>query len=592
MLNIQTEPGSTRTAGMMDTDELLRNLGRFPSPILPVGLLRELQSRGDAIHDSLAALIGQAIDSVSDGVGHESNSVFFAFALLAPIATNDDRPLIESLLTLPDKSIDLLIGDLISEAMPRLIANFFKEQSASELIDWIDRLADHPKLMNLNSCSLFRAMTMAVAAGHLDRETAIDVLVNRLKKRADLRYDQQSALVVCELMDLSAHTSEAVDAVVRASFGRDQIDPDYVGIDSWDETGSSLLSPGNEKKWIDPAAELSTWTYEYVSDDLDPINATCRANERANRWSRSIESSVPTLIDQIRQSTDTHFPRDAVKSIDRAFADAYHATIDLIREEVARYQSDSDSWSGNGAYLGLVLTVAHRMPLPTDLLEAILQMPEKAREQVFGDQFDLIVQAVALTPLKQHDFIEQWIWDADCSRADRRDMIDAYSSACDYSLLDRELAINALVAGLRRALLEEPILIAPYAQNLAFLTPRKHSQVLDEAFRRDDVEWCSPLRDLRRMAQDAEFANDQFQQRSRKYRDVIRTITTGVMFDLDVLQEKPRSMPTPVYQPRQEVSSATSIRNEVRTPRNAPCPCGSGKKYKKCCLNKGRLSAK
>ena len=103
----------------------------------------------------------------------------------------------------------------------------------------IDRLADHPKLMNLNSCSLFRAMTMAVAAGHLDRETAIDVLVNRLKKRADQRFDLQSALVVCELMDLSAHTSEAVDAVVRASFGRDQIDTDYVGIDSWDEMGSS-----------------------------------------------------------------------------------------------------------------------------------------------------------------------------------------------------------------------------------------------------------------------------------------------------------------------------------------------------------------
>ena len=62
----------------MDTDELLRNLGRFPSPILPVGLLRELQSRGDKIHDSLVALIGQAIDSVGDGLGHESNRVFFA----------------------------------------------------------------------------------------------------------------------------------------------------------------------------------------------------------------------------------------------------------------------------------------------------------------------------------------------------------------------------------------------------------------------------------------------------------------------------------------------------------------------------------
>lgn len=26
----------------------------------------------------------------------------------------------------------------------------------------------------------------------------------------------------------------------------------------------------------------------------------------------------------------------------------------------------------------------------------------------------------------------------------------------------------------------------------------------------------------------------------------------------------------------------------VKTPRNQPCPCGSGKKYKKCCLIKRR----
>jgi preprotein translocase subunit SecA len=27
-------------------------------------------------------------------------------------------------------------------------------------------------------------------------------------------------------------------------------------------------------------------------------------------------------------------------------------------------------------------------------------------------------------------------------------------------------------------------------------------------------------------------------------------------------------------------------RNSPKVGRNAPCPCGSGKKYKKCCLNK------
>ncbi len=28
------------------------------------------------------------------------------------------------------------------------------------------------------------------------------------------------------------------------------------------------------------------------------------------------------------------------------------------------------------------------------------------------------------------------------------------------------------------------------------------------------------------------------------------------------------------------------VRSEIKTGRNEPCPCGSGKKYKKCCLTK------
>ena len=32
--------------------------------------------------------------------------------------------------------------------------------------------------------------------------------------------------------------------------------------------------------------------------------------------------------------------------------------------------------------------------------------------------------------------------------------------------------------------------------------------------------------------------------------------------------------------------SASPVRAEPKIGRNEPCPCGSGKKYKKCCLNK------
>ena len=447
MSDIHINSISTKSADEMDTDELLRNLGRFPSPVLPIGLLRELQSRGKAIHEPLVALVDSAIDSVGDGLGSEPDSIFFAFALLVPIATKDDQPRIDSLLTLPEKSRDHLLGDLSTEALPSLISRFFQDQSASKVIGWIDGVADHPKLSSFDAYPLFRGMSLAVAKGHLDRTIAIDAFINRLRRRADLRDDTQSSQVVCELMDLSASDVEAADATVRLSFGRGQIDLDYVGVDSWDDIDRQGRFRGDEKLWSDPAAELSTWCYDFVSDDLDPVDATYRINERANRSSFIEQSSISGVIDQLRKSTDEHFPRDFVESIDLAFVDAYHATIDLIREEVARYQVDSETWSGNGAYLGLVLTIANEMPLPTDLLQTILRLPQADREQIFGDQFGLIVQSVAQTPMRQHDFIENWIWDTDRSDPDRREMVEYYLRACHHSQLNREVAVEALVGG-------------------------------------------------------------------------------------------------------------------------------------------------
>ena len=43
------------------------------------------------------------------------------------------------------------------------------------------------------------------------------------------------------------------------------------------------------------------------------------------------------------------------------------------------------------------------------------------------------------------------------------------------------------------------------------------------------------------------------------------------------------SRPGPDGQPQQEVQKAQPVRVEKKVGRNEPCPCGSGKKYKKCC---------
>lgn len=275
--------------------------------------------------------------------------------------------------------------------------------------------------------------------------------------------------------------------------------------------------------------------------------------------------------------------------LDREFITSRRAIIDLIREEVNHFPGQSESSTGNGAYLGLVLTIAHNMPLPLDLLESIIRLPASDRDQLFGDQFGLIVRAIALAPMQQYDFVEKWTWDRDRKHSDRREMVDFYVHACDLGNLDCETAINALITGLRRALFEAPILVAPYAENLAFLTPKTLSSFLDEVFCRENVDWFLNLPDLRRMTMDSQFAMDQFHHETRIYRNVNKLISQGVMFSEAALKENHSNLPNIhrfIELPPEKPSSST-IRNNDRTPRNGPCPCGSGKKFKKCCLHRG-----
>jgi len=67
-------------------------------------------------------------------------------------------------------------------------------------------------------------------------------------------------------------------------------------------------------------------------------------------------------------------------------------------------------------------------------------------------------------------------------------------------------------------------------------------------------------------------------------RDALEKITR-----LAVLKNSSRDLPVMSRQELADVAaSVTAATSPSRVGRNAPCPCGSGKKYKKCCINKNR----
>ena len=47
-----------------------------------------------------------------------------------------------------------------------------------------------------------------------------------------------------------------------------------------------------------------------------------------------------------------------------------------------------------------------------------------------------------------------------------------------------------------------------------------------------------------------------------------------------------RELPPPVFDDLDDESEILPITTTVKIGRNDPCPCGSGKKFKKCCINK------
>jgi preprotein translocase subunit SecA len=80
--------------------------------------------------------------------------------------------------------------------------------------------------------------------------------------------------------------------------------------------------------------------------------------------------------------------------------------------------------------------------------------------------------------------------------------------------------------------------------------------------------------------------------------DRVRTTVTELLFKMQVAPESappPAPRPTPAARPAPSVTLSRgpaerrpeAARSGQKVGRNDPCPCGSGKKYKKCCLAKG-----
>lgn len=163
--------------------------------------------------------------------------------------------------------------------------------------------------------------------------------------------------------------------------------------------------------------------------------------------------------------------------------------------------------------------------------------------------------------------------------------------------LSREQAVEHLREHLRREMDGQHVyeVITGLISTLDLLAAREGYEQIKEAFAQGLVdEWSINLKDVDRSIAKGEKGVQDRLDDLRVIDDAIEELRTWAAFrpveSKPSLRaaERPARSELPAEPAAQRVEAIAQLTSSKHVGRNDPCPCGSGKKYKKCCLDKDR----
>lgn len=578
--------------------ELIDSLRCFPASVLPVGVLRELTQRGPKIQDEVLRRLDKAVSDAGTGIGCIPCECFYCFGLLIAHPCVEQLPTLERLLRLDHEILDRLASDLSHDVPGTLIAEIAKGDGSTEVIAWLDRMLQDDTIGEWAGGSLLRALPYLVRGEILPRVQAIDRLVGVLRQRESHKHDMLSAFALIELSNLGA---TELDAFVNECFERQQVDEDLYCRDDWqrecgDPTPESRLEMLEEPE-LDLVKRIQWWyCFSEVSHSLNPFEATYESNPASPRGrigSSLTESEIDLHFRSLRNSNDLKFPRTAVQALKRHTEQVKERLIAEVHDGLSK-AGGPDARSSNGPFLALVLLIARGVKIPRSLLLGIVDLPQDQRMDLFGDAMDdAIAVALSLSLLGDTAPIDARIVDPDRSEMDRSVLAMFYPLSSWRGHLTREDAIERLFRFWQSTLSDKhgpsAIVSDSLLEALCMMSAQQHRDTFLHAIEQGNGGQHFSTQQLREMLEDPNKGVEQVVAFAKETYDPMKLIKASVMFDSASLQSETCSSidVTPPQLSRDALSATATVRNTKSSPRrNDACPCGSGRKYKKCCLRK------
>jgi acetyl esterase len=343
----------------------------------------------------------------------------------------------------------------------------------------------------------------------------------------------------------------------------------------------------------EPGGHSSSEGTDAPADSASPHPASTLAPGQVDRFD---EEFVDEVIRELNKPYDGVLPERAIREAQRLGPAIKPRLIDLLRSAAAAVRQGLPT-PGEGHVLALFLLGEFRATEALPVLLECLALPGEGPFELFGDAItESLPRILAVLATDTPETIDSLIADASLNEYVRWASTETYLHWVLAGRMSRQQAARAVQSHLERALTENDTLVVdPLASELFLFGQPESDAVIREAINRGLVDTHSVrLRDLNRTEQqaDADFerslerCDPAIQDTLAELRDwaayrppestICRESSTDDDWDREEFAEDLRPALAPPFH-----------RTSQRVGRNDSCPCGSGKKYKKCCGRSG-----
>ncbi|KLU05644.1 hypothetical protein RISK_002276 [Rhodopirellula islandica] len=601
----------TFSAAKIETEDLIESLGRFRSSVLPAGVMRELMQRGSEVMPALIARMDRAIESKELGLGSEYPEAFFCYHLLGIDPQPSLQAWFDRLFRCDDDRMERVCGEITGRFTRAILTAIADREDITAFCQWLDSLVQDDQVSDYIKLQVVEVLFNLVADNALDDATAVQWVRTWMEQRQTHKFDLFSSMAMTSLIDVGGSDFKSL---AEECFKRGQIDDDYVGLESFQGMASERQTTfSREQLEIDqqivsnPIEYLADWhAFAWTTDDLDRHRAHCKRLPEAFsiRSDRAEPNQIDGWLAELDQSNFKNYPFEAVENLNRFIGQVFRPLTSRVRRGIESARRDEPS-SNNGPYLATILLTHNSQSREVliddaDLLLELLDLPKHQREEWFGASIEPgLVEGLAHALVGKTEPIVERIQDCNRKEFDRAALVSYFIVSVYFQYLNRGECIETLrqlwttlsqqeTDGDEGAMMSKTAIF-----DAACLLSLPESDPLMQQAAREGVSHH------RLSAESAKVCREQPENAAK----VVRSDVLPPYSLVDVISEGGKFAVTALHRnPITQARGFTALRSSDLTPepqlsgtlrsaepkvgRNDPCPCGSNKKYKKCCLRR------